>query len=349
MQSDVAARVTRALALELLPDSAPSVGQTLAPAAYQSYLKGRFHWNNRGEEGLDEALAFFTSVIDQEPAFGAGHAALARARIAAAEGYRDMPRLELTRAQEHAARALALDPDLSDAHLATGDVERLLHWNWVAAAEAYARALHLNPSNESALRSYGLLLAALERPDEARREVDQACELDPLCVIATLCSVWVRYSHGDYEYAIERCRHTIDMDPERVAAHRLLAAALLQTGRHRDALVSFEAGVRLAPEDPVALAWLAHARAVTGETAEAVAIVHRIRSLPRYAPPYHLALAYCGLGDADAAFLALDTACADRDPMVTNLTIEPRFEPLRRDPRYEDLCARLRLDQRLTR
>jgi hypothetical protein len=93
----------------------------------------------------------------------------------------------------------------------------------------------------------------------------------------------------------------------------------------------------------VALAWLAHARAVVGDTDHALAVVRRVRSLARYVPSYHLAIAYCGLGDTNAAFLALDDACVDRDPMLANLAIEPRFEPLRSDARYETLCSQLKL------
>jgi TolB-like protein/Tfp pilus assembly protein PilF len=346
VQTDVASRVARALAIELLPSSTSrAMTQALPPAAYQAYLKGRYHWNNDGEEGLDEAVASFTSVIAQEPAFAAGHAALARARISLAERDRDVPRHELVRAEDDARRALALDPELSDAHLAMGDVHRLLHWNWAAAERAYTRALQLNPSNENALRSYGLMLAALERPDEAVRQASRACELDPLCLIASLSAIWVSYAGGDYDGAIQRSRRTIDIDPERIAAHRLLAAALLQSGRGPEAVDALDAAIDIAPDDPVALAWLAHAHAAAGHTARASALLERLRLLRRYVPPSHLALAFTGLGDLDAAFAALDDACVDRDPMLTNLAVEPRFEPLRRDARYAGLLTHVNLEQ----
>jgi len=343
VQTDVASRVARALAVELLPRPTTAVTHALPPAAYQAYLKGRYHWNTDGEAGLDEAVASFTSVIAQEPAFAAGYAALARARISLAERYRGVPRHELARAEDETRRALALDPELSDAHLAMGDVHRLLHWDWAAAEHAYTRALQLNPSNENALRSYALMLSALERPDEAVREVSRACELDPLCLIATLSAVWVSYAAGDYDGAIHRSRRTVDIDPERIAAHRLLAAALLQVGQGQEAIDALDAALEIAPDDPVALAWLAHAHAVAGRTPHATVLVERLRSLRRYVPPSHLAIALTALGDLDAAFAALDDACVDCDPMLTNLVVEPRFEPLRSDARYTDLLGRMNL------
>jgi len=347
VQTDVASRVARALAGELLPPSSTTAAtQQLRPAAYQAYLKGRYHWNNDGEAGIDDAIAAFTSVITQEPDFAAGYAARARARISLAERYRDVPRHELALAEDDARRALTLDPELSDGHLALGDVQRLLHWDWTRAEHAYTQALQLNPSNENALRSYALMLAALERPDEAVREASRACELDPLCLIASLAAVWVSYCVGDYERAIQRSRHVIDIDPERIAAHRLLAAALLQSGRAQEAIDALDATLEIAPQDPVVLTWLTHANAVAGHTTTAVAFVERVRSLQRYVPPYHLALAHVGLGNLDAAFVALEHASLDRDPMLTNLVVEPRFEPLRREARYANLLAQVNLTPR---
>jgi TolB-like protein/Flp pilus assembly protein TadD len=342
VQTDVAARVARALALELAP-AAPRTEYALAPSAYQSYLKGRYHWHTRGAEALAEVLAAFTHVITEAPGFAAGHAALARTRIACAEAYLCPPRQELTCAFEAARRALDLDPDLAEAHLAMGDVLRMLNWDWPGAEQAYARALVLNPSLESAHRSYGALLLSLDRIDDAIRELERACELDPLCMVSELSAAWAHYLVGHGDQVIDRCRHTIDIDPRRVAAHQLLGAALLQTSRREEAVEALDAGLAIEPENPVTLAWLAHARGIVGDLRGAAAALERLRTSGRYVPPYHLALAHAGLGDVDSAFDALDNACAERDPMIGLIAIEPRFAPLREHPRYAALRERLRL------
>jgi Tfp pilus assembly protein PilF len=332
------------MAIELSANPRQRSGvHTLSPAGYQAYLKARYHWNNRGAEGLDDALAYFSQVVAREPAFADGHAAMARAHVASAEAYRQPPRHELELAHEAAARALALDPELSEAHLAIGETYRLLNWDWASAEDAYARAILLNPSNENARRAYSVLLVTMERRGEAVREAERACELDPMCLIASLNAAWVHYAVGDYDRAIERCRHALDMEARRIAAHRLLAAAYLQDGGWDRAIAALEAGLSIDANDPVTLASLAHARAIGGDTAAAEMIGARLSALDRYVPPLSLALVSTGLADLDAAFDALDTACVARDPMVAHVVIDPRFEPLRRDPRYSRLRTTLKL------
>ena len=145
-----------------------------------------------------------------------------------------------------------------------GDVQRMLDADWVAAEASYAEALALNPSNETALRSYGLMLALESRYAEALDCVDRARELDPLCLATSTTATWARYVSGDYDGAIAQCRHTLEMDPEFVNAHRVLAAALLQAGRADEAAAQLELALTFADSHPVLLAWLAHVKAVMG-------------------------------------------------------------------------------------
>ncbi len=347
VQADVAERIARSLAMELLPEQRTAGASCSDAAAYQSYLKGRFYWNKPGDDGLNEAIFYFNQALERDPAFAAAHAARARAHIAKAEYYDEMPRTALGTAQSSAARALELDPGLAEGHLALGDVQRLLAWDWTGAEAAYRQAIGLNPSLEGAHRAYGVMLAALSRLDEAAREVDRAMELDPLCLVVGSSAAWVRYLAGDYAGAIERCRHTIDMDAKYgfSVGRRLLGAAHLQAGQSRQAVAEMEVAVTHAGPEPVLVTWLAHAKAVTGDAAGARVLLKALfaRRTLRHLPSYHLALAYTGLGDSDAAFASLDQACADRDPVIANIAVEPRFAPLRSDPRYRGLVRRLGL------
>jgi len=187
-----------------------------------------------------------------------------------------------------------------------------------------------------------MLLSALGRHREAVRESDRAIELDPLCLVVGGSAAWVAYAAGDYDAAIEIARNTIDMDPEFVRARRVLAAAYLQSGRHADAVQELEASAALT-DHPVLLAWLAHAKAITGHTCDAEAVVARMLSQPGYRQHYALAVAYVGLGRVEEAFEELDTARLDRDPMLAHVAVEPRFAPLRQDPRFGELLTRLGL------
>ena len=346
VQADVAARIARSLTMELVPEERHGAHATSRDAdAYQSYLKARFYWNKPGDNGVDEALFYFEQSLSKDPSFAAAHAGMARARILRAEYYGDVPRRVLEYARQSAKRAIELEPSLSEGHLALAEVRRTLEWDWRGAESAYTQAIVLNPSHEGAHRSYGVLLAALSRTGDALREAERACELDPLCLVVHSTAAWVRYVAGDYDGAIDRCRHVNDMDPRFFAARRLLGAAYLQSGREDEAIQSFESALAQAGEDPVLLAWLAHAKAYVGERDEATSLLAKLARLKtkRYVPSYHVALAHVGLGDVDAAFAALEQATVDCDPSLPSVAVEPRFEPLRGDSRYTRLVELLGL------
>jgi TolB-like protein/tetratricopeptide (TPR) repeat protein len=345
VQADVAGRVARSLLRELVPPSRAIVAPRDHPRAYQAYLKGKYHWARPGDVGLDEALRWFAEAVTDAPDFAAALAALARVQVASAEYYHELPRVTLTAARESAARALAIDPTVSEAHAVTGDLKRMLDGDWAGAEASYAEAIALNPSNTAALRSYGLLLALESRYAESLSCVDQARELDPLCLGTSATGSWTRYVAGDYESAVIHCRHMLEMDPEFVSAHRVLAAAFLQEGKGDEAAAQLEQALTFDPTHPVLLSWLAHVKAVTGCRAQAQALIARAHALEgrRYVPSFHLALAYTGLSDLDNAFAALDQAWLDRDPALATLDAEPRFEPLRTDPRYAALVGRIKI------
>jgi len=346
VQADVAARIAQSLTVELLPDQR-SGREVRSPngAAYQAYLKGRYFWNKQGDDGIDESIDFFRQAIALDPQYAAAYAGLARAEVGRAEYYHDRPRVALERARDAAEHALQLDPTLSEAHLALGDVRRMLQWDARAARSAYSQAIALNPSYESAHRAYAMMLASLGRHSQAIREVTRACELDPLCLTVNTSAAWVRYVAGDYGAAIDQCRHTMEMDPRYLNARRLLGAAYLQAGQPGDALQTLEDVARSGDTDPVAMAWLTHARAITGDRATAAGLLTKLERLARqrYVAPLHLALAHVGLDDLDSAFAALDQAAEDRDPALPNVAADPRFAPLRVDARYRPLVARLGL------
>jgi tetratricopeptide (TPR) repeat protein len=283
--------------------------------------------------------------VADAPDFAAALAALGRVQVASAEYYHELPRVALDAARESAARALAIDPTVSEAHAVTGDLQRMIDGDWAAAEASYAEAIALNPSNGAALRSYGLMLALESRYAEALAAVERARELDPLCLGTNATGTWTRYVSGDYDGAIVHCRHMLEMDPEFVSAHRVLAAALLQAGRADDAAAQLELALTFDASHPVLLSWLAHVKAVTGCRGQALALIARARSFERmrYVPAFHLALAYTALEDDDEAFAALEQAWLDRDPAVATLDAEPRFEPLRSDPRYRALVDRIKI------
>lgn len=185
----------------------------------------------------------------------------------------------------------------------------------------------------------------MSRFAEAKAEADRACDVDPFCLVVATSAAWVRYAAGEFEGAIDRCRHVLEMDAGFTSARRILGAALLGAGKPHEAVAELAAAAGPDGEDRISLAWLAHAKALAGLRDEAGAIVGRLESLAgsAYVPGYHLALAYTGLGNHDKAFELLARAGGDCDPSLIYVVVESRFEPLRRDPRYASLLDGLGL------
>jgi len=350
VQAEIAARIAESLTLELTPDGAAPWGSAPNSAsAYQEYLKGRYHWNNYlrpDDEGLDRAQAHYIEAYRLDPRFAPAQAGLARVQIARAVNYRDRPRTALDAARGAAKQALDLDSRLSEAHLAFGDVRRMLEWDWRGAEAAYLAAIALNPSQENAHRGYGTMLAMLGRADEAVRELERACDLDPLCLVVGTAAAWVCYLAGEHARALHHCRRTTDLDPQYLAAHRVMSAVYLQTGKVRDALAVLEATYADAAHDPVYLASLVHARAVAGDRAGArEAFESRARfDRQRYVSPYHLAYVYAGLGQRDAAIDCLERAFDERTGGIYGVNGSFLFTGLRSHPRFRALLRKMNLD-----
>jgi TolB-like protein len=343
VQAEVAARIARSLAVELLPEQ--PVQPSHDAAAYQTYLRGRYYWNLPGDQGFPQAIAYFNQACESDPTFAAAHADLARTHTARAEYYNLVPRTALDTARPIAERALELDPHLAQAHLAVANIRAMLDWDWNAAEAGFRQAIALNPSSDGAHRWYGLLLAGLGRSSEAVRESQRARELDPLCLVVGTSDAWTRYMAGDYEAAIEVCRYVMDMQRLFTPAWRVLGASLIQMGRVAEGVAELEAAAAIASTDPVLLAWLAHAKAIRGDCGVAKTILAALDGMrqERYVPAYHLALAHVGLGDLDEAFRQLDAACEERDPALVNLNRDPRFDPIRSDARFAALLNHVHL------
>ena len=344
VQADVAAHIARSLAMELVPDQVEVLGRSTArrTEAYQAYLKGRYHWNRGTLEGATAALSFYERALAIDPDFAAAHAAMARARVALANHGRQPGRGPLQQARTAALRAIELDPGVSDAHVALGEVRRALEWDWRLAEDEYRTAIALSPSCESAHRFFGSFLASMGRIAESKAVADRACDVDPLCLVVATNAAWVRYLAGEFDAAIDRCGHVLDMDPAFKSARRILGAALLGAGHAEEAVAEL---TPISDGDDVSTAWLAHATAVAGDHDRAQALVARLEATARrsYVAGYHLALAHTGLGNRDRALELLARAADDRDPALVNVSVEPRFEPLRRDPGYPSLLSGLGL------
>jgi TolB-like protein/Tfp pilus assembly protein PilF len=344
VQGEVAAEIAVTLQHELFPPARAAVKSRI-PGAHEAYLTGRFHWNRSGGSGLRTAIRYYDQALAHDPAFGRAHSSRARAFLSLSEYYTIDIGYALRTARDAAERALAIDPDDGDAWIVLAEARRVLDHDPAGALAGYRKVLGLNPSSDCAHRYYAWFLGVRQQRDEAMAVADRAFLLDPLCIVMQSCAADVHYLAGDYEGALTRCRHTLDMDPAFERAMRAGSLALLQLGRCADAVAIFD-GVAERTLSSASLAVKGTALVAAGRPDRARAIARRLERAGKdtIVSGYHLAGLHAALHDVDAAFAALDRACAAGDPWLDAVGVDPRFTCLREDARLHAIRARLRLD-----
>lgn len=346
MQDEIARSVVDALRVELAGGGALVRGSTADPEAHALYLRGRFAWYRRTPEGLEEAISYFEHALERDPGYALALIGLADAwNMLGASDYGVLPPGEIyPRAREAAERALALRPDLAEAHTALANVLLNHDWDWEGAARAFRHALQLNPGYAVAYHWYGLYLAAVGRHGEALAAVRRARELDPMSLVMATALARQLYFQRDYDLAVREYRGVLAQDPGFATARLGLALALAQSGATGEAVAELGRAVGGAGEPrPVALALLAHAQGRAGARTEAEATLARLRAAAgeRYVPPEYFALAHLGLGETEPALEWLERACDARSASIVYLQVDPLLDPLRADPRFERLRAQV--------
>lgn len=313
--------------------------------AYQLYLKGRFYWNKRTEEGLKKGIDYFQRAIDSDPGYAMAYAGLADSYNILASYSALAPRDAFPKAKAAAARALDLDDKLAEAHTSMAFVKFGYDWDWAGSEEGFRQAIALNPGYAIAHNFYAVILAAQGRFDEAFEHINRAHELDPLSLPINTNLGWLLYLARRFDSAIEQYMKTIDLDDGFALAHRRLAQAYEAKQMYNEARAAYQKALSLSGEEVELLSAQGHFYALTGDTVRAREIVERLESLgkERYVPSYLVARIYLGLGETDRVFELLDRACDERYGYLAYLTIEPMFDVIRADQRFEELTRRVGL------
>ncbi len=316
----------------------------LDPVAYEAYLKGRYYWNKRTADGLRKAVIFFQQAIDKDPEYGAAYSGLADCNSGLAWHGFMSPAEALPKAHEAALKAVAIDPQSAEAHASLGLVLNHM-WDWIGAEAQFKRALQLDPRYANAHHWYADNLSILGRHDEALREAKQALELDPLNLMV---GTWVGlryYLARRYDLAIEQGRSTIELDVNFPAAHLLLGESYVQKALQEQALTELQTAASLSGMSPLYLAQVAVANASAGKKDETLRIVAQLQALSseRYVSPYGLAQIYAALNDKEQAFKWLQIAYGDRAVWMSYLAVDPIFDAVRSDQRFQDTLRRIHL------
>ena len=345
LQSDFAGAVAEAVSLRLSPQekadlaSAPPVN----PESYQLYLRGRYLWNQRTEEGLQKSIASFQQALVADPSSAVSLSALADAYNVLGNWGMVPPREAYPQAKAAAGKALELNPRLAEAHIALAYAIHLYDWNPSAAEAEFRKGLALNPNYAPGHQWYAVFLASEGRFEEAVAQITRARELDPLSLIIGDVVGWIYSLARRNDDAIQEFRKAIELDPRFYPTHYDLGLTYVEMGRYDDAIAELEQARSLAGDTPRTLSGLAYACAMAHQRGRARDFLARLQELStrRYVPPFDVAVVHAALGERDLAFNWLDKAYEDRHPWLVMLKVTPKVDSLRSDPRFAALLARI--------
>ncbi len=318
--------------------------QTVDPAAYQLYLQGRYQWNKRTLDGLQQSIDYFQQAIQKDAQYAQAYAGQADAYALLAD-FNVLPAREvLPKVQAAARQAIKVDDTLAEAHTSLGWAQ-FHDLDWSGAEKEFKRAIELNPGYPTAHSWYGELLMTQGRSDRALGEMTRAWELDGLSPILNLALGYRWYYARDSAKAIEQCQKVLSMDPGFIPAHVYLGRAYQQKPSLAEAIGEFKKALELSEGDTNELAALGQAYAVAHQESEARKILDdlKARSGQTYVQPMWIAVIHAGLGEKDQAFDWMQKAYDDRSTCLVYLKVDPLFDPLRGDSRFNDLLHRVGL------
>ena len=345
IQMAIAERVGESLSIQLLPErhAAHAQARQTNPAARDEYLKGRYLWNQRTPDTFRQARAHYEQAIRLDPSFAPAHAGLADTYVLLGFwAYGALaPKESFPLARKAAEQALRLDPGLAEAYATLGFVHYAFDWDWGAADRSFRRALELNPSYATGHQWYSLCLALQQRSPEAVAEIARARELDVLSYVVDFSVAWMHYLGRDYETARQHCARALERNPGFAVTHLLLAGIHAYMGHREEAFRAHDAFDRVNGPSVLGAVFRACHQAHFGERQRARSALHKLEKTSPVS--WHLAVLHASLGDADAAFAALDRAFEERSDMLAYLKVEPHWDPLRSDPRFADMLHRVGL------
>jgi TolB-like protein len=311
--------------------------------AYQSYIKGRYFWNQRTSESIKKAISYYTDAIIQDPNYALAYAGLA-------DSYTTLGILDdlssaemMPKARSAALKALDLDEGLAEAHASLGYVKHRFEWDWPAAEKEFRRAIDLNPEYATAHQWYGWYLVTVGSFDSAEEEFERARQIEPVSLYTNLTLAAAYFYSQRYEKASAQLAKVVEMDPNFGPAHRWLAKTLEQTGKYDEAILEAQKVIRVGGPKGASQAGLAYAYAIAGKQSEARQVLAQLRrtSKDQYVSPYSMATIYAGLGEKDHAFESLEKDFLEHDNSLVFLAVDQQLINLRADPRFSELVKKI--------
>ncbi|HUQ32332.1 MAG TPA: protein kinase [Pyrinomonadaceae bacterium] len=347
VQKEIAKTVSEKLRLKLTGADETQLAKTYTESgeAYEAYLKGRYYWNKRTDEGFKQATHFFQEAILKDPTYALAYTGLADCYTLRSDYGFLAPKEGYALAKGAVTLALKYDDSLAEAHTSLASIKAVTDWDWQGAENEYRRAIELNPKYSTAHHWYAAQLLLQGRLDQALQEIKKAQQLDPLSLGINKDFAVILLYAGDYDKAIEQCRKTLEIEPHFDAISTYIAQIYELQRKYPEAAAELERAHRAAPEDSEVTYALGQAYALTGKKAEAQKISNELNQpvkqnvfLPKEAAYLHALL-----GEKEQAVAILQKAAENHYLPVAEIKMDPRFAELRKDPRLVELLQKIGL------
>ncbi|HET7208484.1 MAG TPA: winged helix-turn-helix domain-containing protein, partial [Terriglobales bacterium] len=349
LQNEIAQEIADEIQLTLNSEkrTRPPSQMSLSPPAYQAYdlyLKGRYFWNKRSPQGFRQATQYFQLATATDPSYARAYAGLADSYALMSSYYLGPQNQLMPKARAAALKALQLNDGLAEAHTSLALISEIYDWDWQTAEKEFRRAIELDPNYATAHQWYAEFLAFQGRFPEALQESERARRLDPLSLASATDQGAILYYARQYGRAAEQLRAVLDMDGNLSRTRGLLVDVYAHQGRSDDAM---KIVTSMANSFPAwALEHKAFVLALSGQqqrASEAVVKAEQATRRSHQDPVPVLATAYAVIGDKTRAFAWLDKAYEAHSNLITCLKVDPAFDPLRSDPRFQSLLRRVGL------
>jgi DNA-binding winged helix-turn-helix (wHTH) protein/TolB-like protein/predicted Zn-dependent protease len=344
VQDLVSEKASRALALELSGTEGKQFAKryTENQEAYQLYLKGIYFWNKFEADELKKATSYFQQASEKDPNYALAYAGLAHSYNVL--GLNFLPSGEaFPQARLAAAKALALDDTLAEAHAALGAIHLFYNFAWQEAERELQRAIELNPNYSTAHELYAYYLIATGRVEEGIAQGRRAQTLDPLSLVISDDIASGLYYARRYDEAIEQARKTIELDQKFSGGHFWLGLLYAQKGRAEEAIAELNQAISYSRQGQN-IAMLGQVFGMLGRRSEAQKIIADLtkQAGQQYVSPTDVARIYAALGDSDQSITWLSKAYEQRAGWIIYLKVDPIFDSIRSDPRFTDLLGRMK-------
>jgi TolB-like protein/DNA-binding winged helix-turn-helix (wHTH) protein/Tfp pilus assembly protein PilF len=356
LQSEIAQEIGDEIQISLGDSNGVKAANHLASShstasyeAYDLYLKGRYFWNKRTTAGFLQAANYFQQAIAKDPGYASAYAGLADTFGLMSTWYAAPQQEFMPKAKAAALNALALDDSLAEAHASLALVAENYDYDWQTAEKEFRRAIQLNPDYATAHQWYAEYLAWQGRFDEALAESERARQLDPMSLIIATDRGAILFYARKYDRAIDQFRAVLDMDPGFTNTRSFLASAYVQQGKFAEALKENEL-MADAEKPQWHWAFTAYIYNHSGNVAQAQHALARFEALsPRLRSDAILArlVAYTGSSQPiqqEKSISLLEQAYREHSPALTSIKVDPRYDNLRKDQRFQELLARMHLN-----